>query len=121
MNTVVLRTHIDPSITVGHLLTKIRAIVLDAFANQALPFEQLCRILEEEQNIQRSSLFQVLLIYYKKFIRSPHKLWFQFCSPRCKPSVGGLRNKRYDGRFDLSRARNVNEVGSECKLQTDFL
>jgi amino acid adenylation domain-containing protein len=65
LNTVVIRIQISPDMTCTKLLKDVRAATLDAYAHQELPFEKLAQVLEEEQNVDRSSLFQVLYNYQK--------------------------------------------------------
>jgi amino acid adenylation domain-containing protein len=64
INTLVLRTAIDPTMTLRRLVERVRTIVYSALANQELPFEHLARVLEKE-GIRRASLFQVLLNYHE--------------------------------------------------------
>jgi amino acid adenylation domain-containing protein len=64
LNTVVLQTYIIPEMTVQQLLRAVRATVLVAHDHQELPFEQLATVLEQERQIERSSLFHVLVSYH---------------------------------------------------------
>ena len=68
LNTIIIRTKVEPHY--AKLLTKIREITLAAHAHQELPFEQLARDLKKERNIERASLFQVLLSYQKSSFES---------------------------------------------------
>jgi len=63
MNTVVIRTRLAPDMTCHQLLYRVRASVLAADAHQELPFEYLASALEEQDRINRASLFQVLVMY----------------------------------------------------------
>ena len=63
LNTVVLRTKLEPNASFGQLLRQVRDTTLAALANQEIPFEQLAHILETKDMIKRESLFQVLLSY----------------------------------------------------------
>ena len=49
--------------TCMQLLKRVREACLSAYMNQELPFEQLACVMEQERNIKRTSLFQVLLSY----------------------------------------------------------
>ena len=62
MNTLVLRNHISLDMTFKQLLRQVRIVTLAAYGHQELPFESLARAMEKE-GIERSSIFQVLLIY----------------------------------------------------------
>lgn len=64
VNTVVLRTAIDPMMTLRQVIRQVRTVAYSALANQEIPFEQLARALEKERMIRRTSLFQVLLSYH---------------------------------------------------------
>jgi acyl carrier protein len=66
LNTVILRIKVNYRMTAKQLLRQVRNVTLAASAHQELPFEQLARVLEEEQNIDRKSLFQVLLNYQRQ-------------------------------------------------------
>ena len=49
--------------TCRELLYQVRANVLAAHAHQQLPFEYLANVFEEQDRINRASLFQVLVMY----------------------------------------------------------
>jgi acyl carrier protein len=73
LNTVILRTRLFPDMTCKCVLKLVREVTLAAYANEELPFEQLARVLQEEQNIMPSSLFHVFLTYQRSTFQS-HKL-----------------------------------------------
>ncbi|WP_339776359.1 amino acid adenylation domain-containing protein [uncultured Thalassospira sp.] len=60
VNTVVTRGKIDLAQPFGELLTDMRDIVLNAFANQEVPFEQLVEDLSPDRHLDHSPLFQVM-------------------------------------------------------------
>ena len=59
LNNLVLRTHIDNDSSFTELLEQVRETVLDAYAHQDLPFEQLVRQLQPKRDLSRTPLFQV--------------------------------------------------------------
>ena len=59
INTLVLRTQLDPSLSFTELLTAVRETTLDAYAHQDLPFEKLVELLQPERNLSQTPFFQV--------------------------------------------------------------
>lgn len=59
INTLVLRTPINPNWRFTELLSNVRQTTLDAMAHQDLPFEQLIEALQPERDMSRSPIFQV--------------------------------------------------------------
>ncbi|MEU7144576.1 amino acid adenylation domain-containing protein [Nocardia sp. NPDC046473] len=61
VNTVVLRTRIDPSKSFADLLARQRDIDVDAFAHAEVPFERLVEVLNPVRSTARHPLFQIML------------------------------------------------------------
>ncbi len=57
-NTVVLRSHVDESRSFNDFLRDVRSTVLDAFANDEVPFQRLVDILRPERDPSRPPLVQ---------------------------------------------------------------
>lgn len=62
VNTVVLRSQIDPAQGFTGLLAEVRDQVLDAYGHPDLPLEQLVEALKPERHTSHSPLFQVMLV-----------------------------------------------------------
>lgn len=62
VNTLVLRIRLQKNLTFYELLTQVRQISLEAYANQDLPFEQLVEALQPERNLWNTPLFQVMFV-----------------------------------------------------------
>ncbi|WP_067510178.1 non-ribosomal peptide synthetase [Actinoplanes sp. TFC3] len=60
-NTVVLRSHIDETRSFTDLLGEVRSTVLDAFANDEVPFQRLVDVLRPERDPSRPPLVQVMV------------------------------------------------------------
>ena len=60
VNTQVLRTELDPQMSVAQLLADIRETTRAAQSHQDLPFERLVEGLQVERSLSHTPLFQVL-------------------------------------------------------------
>ncbi|GHF24625.1 hypothetical protein GCM10010218_01480 [Streptomyces mashuensis] len=62
VNTVVLRSDVDPELSFGDLLGRVRETVLDAFAHEDVPFERVVEAVQKERDTSRTPLFQVMVV-----------------------------------------------------------
>ncbi|MFM6408727.1 MAG: condensation domain-containing protein, partial [Microcystis sp.] len=60
VNTLVLRNSLEGNPTFSGLLQQARNVVLEAYANQDVPFEQVVDGLEIERSLSYNPLFQVM-------------------------------------------------------------
>jgi acyl-CoA synthetase (AMP-forming)/AMP-acid ligase II/acyl carrier protein len=72
-NTAIIRTRLDADLTFHETLDRVHDSVLQAYANQELPFDILADRLEEEHNFDPESLIQVYFVLQIAF-RRPAKL-----------------------------------------------
>jgi amino acid adenylation domain-containing protein len=91
LNTVVLRTDLSGNPNFWELLKRVREVILEAIANQDLPFEKLVKELKPQRDPSRNPLFQVMFQY----------------SPRGNLELPGLSIERLEfdsgsAQFDLS-------------------
>ncbi len=63
VNTVALRTHIDPGSAFTDLLDHVREVDLAAFSRADVPFERLVEVLSPTRHAARHPLFQVMLTF----------------------------------------------------------
>ena len=71
VNTVVLRTVVTAELTIKRLLRRVRAVCLEAYAHQELPFECVSELLKKSLGMNPRPLFQVLLMYQYPTILPP--------------------------------------------------
>ncbi|MFI0976472.1 amino acid adenylation domain-containing protein [Streptomyces sp. NPDC021093] len=62
LNTLVLRSQVEPDLTFGQFLHRTREVVLDAFGHQEVPFEQVVEAVQPERDASRMPLAQVLVV-----------------------------------------------------------
>lgn len=63
INTLALRVRIDPSADFPGYLRGVRAVVLDAYAHQEIPFDHVVRAVAPSRSATRNPLFSVLFSY----------------------------------------------------------
>ncbi|MER2492708.1 amino acid adenylation domain-containing protein, partial [Catenovulum sediminis] len=62
VNTLVLRTDLAGEPGFIELLNRSKKMLLEAYANQQTPFEQIVEVLQPERNLSHSALFQIMLV-----------------------------------------------------------
>ena len=63
-NTLPIRVNVDPAQSFRDLLAAVRRRTLDAFTNQAVPFDSIMRGLGLKRDLSRTSLFQLMFSYH---------------------------------------------------------
>ena len=63
VNTLALRVRIDPAADLPSYLRQVRAVVLDAFAHQDIPFEHVVRAVAPRRAAAHNPLFRTLFAY----------------------------------------------------------
>ncbi len=63
VNTLVIRTKINPSNNFGELVEEVKRIIFEALSNQDIPFEKLVDELNVERSLSYSPFFQVMFVY----------------------------------------------------------
>lgn len=107
VNTLALRLRVDPDASFAQLLTQVREVALDAYANQDLPFERLISRLPVERRRGESPLVSVM---------------FDFQNAPTPGSVGALKVRpvtlsRGASQFDLSLMVFDTELGRLASIE----
>ncbi|MEN3304155.1 MAG: hypothetical protein V7603_357, partial [Micromonosporaceae bacterium] len=66
VNTVVLRSTVDESVSFTDLLGQVRDTVLDAFAHDEAPFERLVEAVHAERDASHNPLFDVMVLLHSQ-------------------------------------------------------
>ena len=103
LNTLVLRTRVEPAAPFFALLPQVRATTLGAIAHQDVPFERLVQALGVERSPSHSPLFQVMF----DFTRVEHSLASAFRGLGSHP----VRLDSLGSPFDLSLTVHEGEQG----------
>jgi amino acid adenylation domain-containing protein len=93
VNTLVLRMDLSGNPTFRELLQRVRAVALEAYAHQDLPFEKLAEELQPERSLSHALVFQVLFAL-QNVPRQPLELPGLTVSP--------LEREAGTAKFDLS-------------------
>ncbi|MER5733146.1 amino acid adenylation domain-containing protein [Streptomyces sp. NPDC002138] len=62
VNTVVLRSRVEPDMNFGQLLGQVKETVLEAFAHEDVPFERLVEAVRTERDTSRTPLVQAMVV-----------------------------------------------------------
>ncbi|MEG3012638.1 MAG: condensation domain-containing protein, partial [Pseudomonas sp.] len=110
VNTQVLKAEVDAQMLFSELLGQVKQQVLDAQANQDLPFEQLVDALQPERSLSHSPLFQVMY-NHQSAARSP-------AGSQRLPQlvVENLGWEDHSAAFDLSLDTFESEEGLQAQL-----
>ena len=78
-NTLALRTQFDAHTTIAELTEKVSTNILEAYEHQAYPFDKLIEELKLRKEVNRSPLFDVMVLYEDEmmdtsFMQSIHEL-----------------------------------------------
>lgn len=70
VNTIPLRTEFSGNFSFTELLEKIRAVALNAYAHQDVPFEKLVEVLKPNRSLAYTPVFQVLISFLNTPMRT---------------------------------------------------
>ncbi|WP_197028072.1 non-ribosomal peptide synthetase, partial [Gordonia alkanivorans] len=113
VNTLLLRTQVDPGHSVGELLGGVRTTVLDAFANDQVQFDDLIEALAPERSSSYQPLAQIAFTYTEAAEEETAGL--AAAGIEAKP-VGPATA---DAKFDLTVA--IRARGAGAPMAADFI
>ncbi len=108
VNTLVMRTDLSGAPTFRLLLQRVRAMALDAYAHQDLPFEKLVEELNPERNMSHTPLFQVMFT-----LQNTPQPQLELADLRLRP----LNVERGAAKFDLNLNMLETEQGLVANLE----
>ncbi|WP_201453381.1 non-ribosomal peptide synthetase, partial [Rhodococcus sp. T7] len=113
VNTVVLRTEVDPGVSFTELLGRTREVDVAAFGHSDVPFERLVEVLDPVRSTARHPLFQVALAF-QNVGQSTFEL------PGL--SISGVEFDAAVAKFDLQVTviESVDEQGVSAGLSVQF-
>ncbi len=119
MNTLALRTYINPEYSFDEIIKEVKRTTLEAYEHQIYPFDELAGELNINRDMGRSGIFDVLVAMQDTEIVSKQNL----------PSLDGLEISSYDeianysSKFDLSFSfvTKGEEIHIDIEYNSDIL
>ncbi|MFG2247615.1 amino acid adenylation domain-containing protein [Spirillospora sp. NPDC048823] len=97
-NTIVLRGDLSGDPSFGELLDRTRGTVLDAFAHQDVPFEELITAVGARRDTSRTPLFQAMFA-----MQDAEAATADLPGLACEPFEPGVRQAKFDLMLDVTR------------------
>ncbi|MFV3116267.1 non-ribosomal peptide synthase/polyketide synthase [Gordonia amicalis] len=113
VNTLLLRTQVDPGRSVGDLLGSVRTTVLDAFANDQVQFDDLIETLAPERSSSYQPLAQIAFTYTEAIDGEAAEL--EAAGIEAAPVAPGAVNAK----FDLTVA--IRARSASAPMAADFI
>ncbi|HEX6547667.1 MAG TPA: amino acid adenylation domain-containing protein [Candidatus Dormibacteraeota bacterium] len=117
VNTLALRVDLAGEPSFAALLERVRAVAIEGFAHQDLPFERLVEELAQDRDLSRSPVFQVMFVLQNQAQAALEGL------VASGPRSGDLRRvhwalDRYASKFDLTLT--ASELKRGLRLQLEY-
>jgi amino acid adenylation domain-containing protein/non-ribosomal peptide synthase protein (TIGR01720 family) len=109
VNTLVLRSDLSGAPSFTDLLTQSKAMLLDAYAHQQVPFEQIVERLQPPRSLSHSPLFQVMLV-----LQNNEQSELTLPGLSLSPMI----NEEVTAKYDITL--NVVEEAGGLSLQWDY-
>ena len=107
INTLVLRSEVEPQIRFADLLKRVQSSCLAAYEHQSIPFENLIDHLDVERSLSYNPLFQVMFTLQNTGVEKTREQWLDI-------RVSKEPRTEYTAKFDLSLDISETEEGLAC-------
>ncbi|MES2826375.1 MAG: amino acid adenylation domain-containing protein, partial [Pseudomonadota bacterium] len=101
VNTLVLRSDLSSNPSFAELLRQSKSTMINAYANQQVPFEQIVERLQPERSLSYSSLFQIMLV-----LQNNEKGELTLPGLTLSPVAQSYNTAKYDIRLDVTDTQN---------------
>ncbi|MBA2288160.1 MAG: amino acid adenylation domain-containing protein [Ktedonobacteraceae bacterium] len=108
LNMLALRTHLRADMSYRDLLRRVRAVALDAYMHQDIPFEKLTEELRPERSLSHEPFFQVMFVLQNTPGRSAQL-------PGLSMQSFGAENEA--AKFDLTLGIRDSAQGLRCTME----
>ncbi len=102
LNTLVLRSEIDPAVSFDDLLERVKKTTLNAYEHQDVPFEKIVEALGTERDRSRNPLFQVWMVLQNMPNTEPLNLG----GVRLQAENPGIYTSQFDLNLDISEGED---------------
>ncbi len=108
VNTITIRSNIDPVRSFNELIYQVKETTLQAYENQDTPFEKVVEAVDPKRNTSQSPLFQVMLV-----LQNNPVIDLKFSGI----SVSILELKSSVSKFDITLHIKESNVGLDCAFE----
>ncbi len=114
VNPLVLRTQLDNNMSVRELLTSVRDLCVQAYANQDLPFEKLVDRILPKRDAAQHPLFQVM------FILQNTPTWHRLALPDLETEPVNIESDIASYELTMSFVDEGEQISGECNFNKDL-
>lgn len=113
LNTLVLRTKLSGDPDFKEMLRRVREVTLDAYTHQDLPFERLVQEIQPKRDLNRTPLFQALMVFHNN-LKTSEEL------PELTLTSLGIAKQRSNFDLTLWVTESTDELHLTFEYNTDL-